>query len=294
MAYQAFYYSGGYIFDVLGNNYLVTGQTLGCGFILLVVDSLFCIKSKNDKKGPYWALMFLCATFFYIQLNLGGRGPVVGVALVLITFYSYGMTQTSDRKLYLRHLFHLTLICVLGYWLVKWLFTAGTNHFTARTVAMITNPELDDPINFRFGYYKSAIEAFLAHPLMGVGFGRWVHYHDMGGLPWKHPHNIILEVLSETGLIGGVFGAWFGWSVLKNIPYKNLNHSFLKMGTVCLFLFSAFNALKSGDLNDNILLFVMAGIMSSRFPAIPSGFLKFIRYYSGEFALLMLKLKGKL
>jgi O-antigen ligase len=261
-AYRVFYYSAGYIVDVLGNNYLVTGQTLGCGFILLVVYvKTLAFHFKPNTNFLYGLLMLLCGTFFYIQLNLGGRGPVISVLLVLMVFYSYGILRTSDHQQYLRHLFHLTFACALSYWLLRWLFAAESNHFIVRTYALITAPELDDPINWRIGYYQSAINAFLNHPLIGVGFGGWVNYHDMGSLPWQHPHNIVLEVLSETGVIGGVLAAWFGFNVLKNISYKNLNQSSLHMATTSLLLFGLLNALKSGDLNDNILLFVMSGII---------------------------------
>ncbi len=270
-AYRIFYYAHGSIVDVLGNNYLVTGQTLGCGFIILVVWSLDLLqgslssrnlqyKSVSDIRIYYWLLILLCGTFFYIQLNLGGRGPVIAVFLVLIAIYIYGFLQVSNRQLYLQHFLHLILVCILSYWLLKWMFTAKTDHFIARTYAFITTPELDDPINWRIGYYHSAINAFLSHPIIGVGFGGWKNHYDIGSLPWQHPHNIVLEVLSETGAIGGVLGVLFAFTILGKIPYKNLTNS-LYMTPLCLFFFAIINALKSGDLNDNMLLFVMAGIV---------------------------------
>ena len=184
----------------------------------------------------------------------------MGFLLTLMALYSYGL-QTVDRKMYLSHLLRLTFVCVLSYWLLKWLFSVDTNNFVSRAYVAIATPGLDDSVNLRLGYYKSAIEVFLRHPWVGVGFGGWVNFYDMGGLPWQHPHNIVLEVLSETGIIGGVLASWFAFTVLKAIRYRDLYHFPLEIASACLFLFSLLNALKSGDINDNVLLFVMAGII---------------------------------
>lgn len=45
------------------------------------------------------------------------------------------------------------------------------------------------------------------------------------------------------------------------MPFSNMPHSFLGAACVLLLGFSLFNALKSGDLSDNILFFVMSGIV---------------------------------
>ena len=110
---------------------------------------------------------------------------------------------------------------------------------------------------------------------MGVGFGGWaelhdVQYHfthvahDLRDVFWRHPHNIGLEVLAETGLIGGLFAIAFGVAVFKRLQFKQCMNSFEGCASVLLFLFSFFNALKSGDINDNILFIAMAGIVAAR------------------------------
>src|SRR5205085_9636220 len=82
--YRVLLHSHSKIYDVLGNNYLITGQTLGCGFIILIVSSLHLL--RQGERGIYWGLILLCGTFFYIQLSLGGRGTVIVAGVVVLDY----------------------------------------------------------------------------------------------------------------------------------------------------------------------------------------------------------------
>lgn len=51
----------------------------------------------------------------------------------------------------------------------------------------------------RSSQYSTAWDIFMNYVLLGVGFGQYSNYADH-----VYPHNIFLEILSETGLVGGV------------------------------------------------------------------------------------------
>ncbi|MES2252142.1 MAG: O-antigen ligase family protein [Pseudomonadota bacterium] len=292
--------------DVLGANYLVTGQTLGFGFICLCLLSFFllkeCEKQGNEgqeceKQGSeegaiaekkalrqrfvFWLLMLVCGSTATIQLHLGGRGPVLGLLLTLMYFYIYG-ARHGNARLCGKHFFTVSLTCFLSYFFVSWLFDTQTCSFVSRASRIIFPQEIapntfamDESLGLRLEYYESALALFLKHPLLGVGFGGWAHLHDtlyhyvpephdLRDVFWRHPHNIGLEVLVETGLVGSLLGIWCGALVFRKIVFKRLIHSFLDAAPILLLIFSFFNALKSGDLNDNILFFVMAGIIAAK------------------------------
>ena len=273
-AYIAFIKSNWQIVDVLGNNYLVTGQTLGFGFILLCLSGFFLFqKNVHNQKTictPLFLLtMFLCGTYSYIQLYLGGRGPVIAVILTLLFFYAYGFRK-DEAKTYNSYFLYLLLSCVFIFSVFYIIFEPQNCGFLDRT-KIVTHGLSDESISLRLEYYESAIKAFLNHPLKGLGFGGWAIFHhtqyhhtpelqDLRNVLWRHPHNIGLEVLAETGFIGGIFGIWFGVNVFKKTPFSKMPYSFLDAACVLLLGFSLFNALKSGDRSDNILFFVMSGI----------------------------------
>ena len=270
--------------DVLGANYLVTGQTLGLGFILLSLFSFFKLREYEKvltSQILFYFIMFLCGSYTYIQLHLGGRGPVIGVFLTLLYFYMYGIFK-GDKQLCAKHFMCVSVSCVITYFLFDFLFDSHTNPFMYRMKRMMVSNEVsplnfavDESIGLRLEYYESAISAFLKHPLVGLGFGGWAqfhdtlyHYvpdaHDLRDVFWRHPHNIGLEVLAETGLVGGVLGGWFGILILKKISFKHIVRSFSDAAPILMFAFSFFNALKSGDLNDNLLFFTMTGILAGK------------------------------
>ena len=89
------------------------------------------------------------------------------------------------------------------------------------TQATITNKITESPWSF---HYQAAIELFLEKPILGHGHRSFRikcentnidrktrelrdYYRDYRACS-SHPHNYLLEFLSENGIIGGVFFFW--------------------------------------------------------------------------------------
>lgn len=90
------------------------------------------------------------------------------------------------------------------------------------------------------------VELFLQNPIFGVGYGRY----DILGTYGTYPHNMFVEILAETGIVGLV--VLLGLAL--NSALKN------KRAFVCiLFLFIAIflRAMASGGLDTNIMVFVL-------------------------------------
>ena len=50
---------------------------------------------------------------------------------------------------------------------------------------------------------QEGIDAFLEHPLTGVGAGQFKNYNPSGRKErWKETHNALIQVAAETGLLG--------------------------------------------------------------------------------------------
>jgi O-antigen ligase len=98
------------------------------------------------------------------------------------------------------------------------------------TQAVTSAPE--DSLESRLAEYIAALQMFADHPFLGVGYGnypvRYLDYAQEIGLEKKPgprtPHSLVLEALSETGVVGTVAllsvlgaafaGAWRARSVL--------------------------------------------------------------------------------
>src|SRR5262249_20191615 len=111
------------ISNILYTNYLVTGQTLGVGLLVLIPYSYFIFNTKKiENKGIFndissinwlWTL-FVSSLFFYALINLGGRGPILATTGAVILFYLVKCWQDSSAKP-ATHFGVLVLSCLLAY-----------------------------------------------------------------------------------------------------------------------------------------------------------------------------------
>lgn len=93
----------------------------------------------------------------------------------------------------------------------------------------------------RWQAWEMAWRIFLDHPLTGVGLGEFAGAAFATGMPpfmafygdvWTSPHNLVLQMLAETGIIGalascGVLAIWW-WRILQDhIPSRTAATGFL-------------------------------------------------------------------
>ncbi len=245
------------ISDILNTNYLVTGQTLGVGLLILIPYSYLLFRSNKglsiDFSSTIWLwMLFLSSLFFYVLINLGGRGPILATVIALILFYGVKCWQDSLPKSAI-HFGVWALLWTLSYFILNGLFDHTHSHFGQRIAPLLTG-QIDEAVNERFTYYQSAIQAFLHHPFIGVGFGGWPISHGLEDIS-LHPHNIFLEILCETGLIGFILFLSLLYSVFRNLKFHLIFSTPERTSIALLTLFSFINAQKTGDLHDNLLLF---------------------------------------
>ena len=74
----------------------------------------------------------------------------------------------------------------------------------------------DVSLSRRASMFQTAQHIFFAHPVKGIGLGAIVSVfpsYDTGydGLVVDHVHNDFIELLAETGLLGGLCGCAFLW-----------------------------------------------------------------------------------
>lgn len=123
----------------------------------------------------------------------------------------------------------------------------------------------------RLSYWSNAIVFWSSSPLIGTGVGSFSSLYLQGReIPGTHPHNIVLEILSETGLIGIALFLLFMWSAARNIRIARLREDPLYLGITMLFAsLLIVRAMLSDDLAYQWELFVVTGLLTLS-PAPPS------------------------
>lgn len=257
--YRVFFVNGlSFITNVLNTNYLVTGQTLGAG--LLVLLSHFYFRWSDKRAIDICGQALLSGLIFYALINLGGRGPVIAAGSAAVIFYGMQCWLNSSLKPGLQ-LGVLALFCSLLLFAFNGLFDHTGSHFYQRLAPLLSG-QIDEAVNERLVYYQSAISVILEHPFIGVGLGGWPVSTGLGDIS-LHPHNIFLEVLSESGFIGFTLFITFLYFTFRGLKLRFLLSTPEQTSLALLTIFSLINAQKTGDLHDNLLMFVTLALCAA-------------------------------
>ena len=98
----------------------------------------------------------------------------------------------------------------------------------------------------RYGFWLTALKMILKHPILGIGLGNFTevyyHYRDEASILLKPylPHDIVLLVFSETGIIGLVFFSVFVITVLITLIKNHFTQKNRTIWVLNLFIFASF------------------------------------------------------
>ena len=150
-----------------------------------------------------------------IALTLGSaftfsRGPLLGALVAVIAILLSGNKFSAK----VQNL--LTFIIVIGI-IAAIVFNVAPDQFTARFIGISLDTE-------RAGIWEGAMAAWKDAPILGWGIGSWSTIYPR--YSWMNPsapltisdaHNIFLQILVETGLIGITIFTLFLLSILARI-----------------------------------------------------------------------------
>lgn len=234
--------------------------------LLVALPGLLFVTSK-------WARFFffvVAANFWALHWMAGTRamwiGLVVGIATVLVF-------ARQNRVTWLRSQF---AVAVAG----AAIFLA-LSHYSAAQPQMVPVPGINSivdrdhrSINERAELARSAIAFIKDHPLAGVGPGQFgLQSYSMVA---AHPHNVVLQLLSEYGIPAGLCGVAvimvvMGYAV-RIARRSSGNPGLVDLGIAGGLATGLTDALFSGNLimpHSQMLFAVLAGLMLGRMQSPP-------------------------
>ncbi len=178
---------------------------LKLGLVLATLSPFALAAAARKFDGPGWA--FTAIVFGVVILLAGSRASWLVFGLVLAVS---GWRRFGGKRLLLSLFAGITLISVLAF-----SFSPQFASRIQRSMAVLSGDTagLDEALSGRLSIWRAASSMIADHPINGVGVrgfrDEYVHYaraddrwlsHGEGGA--LHAHQIVLEVLSETGMIG--------------------------------------------------------------------------------------------
>ena len=257
----------------------IFGSELILGSFLLkllpITLFLFFYSNINIKDNSLLLIIFL-SLFFSVVFIAGGRTPFF-LMLLFILFIIFFIRD-------LRFIFNLSTLLLVLFIISTLIFEFGkskpgnrmfiktfdqmTNYIFTKTENQIVEEKND--INKKEiiknikvfssnhnGHYILAYDLFKKNPIFGIGpkgfrhYCRGVDYDPPIGICSTHPHNFLIQILSETGLLGFLF-------YIFGIIF------------VVVKLFQAYIR-KEDNIEKNYFLVISIGLIINFFPFVPNG-----------------------
>ncbi|TDQ38679.1 O-antigen ligase family protein [Aureibacillus halotolerans] len=239
-------------------DYLGVGIVVALGATLLFSYALFFA-----RKWPLKLAAFLfTAVLLFLLMQIGARGPLVSFLAAITLPVLINIVRLFTTSHVQRYMVFIGVAVMVG---IGYLIYAASLDQLPRTlwrmlVLFSGQGDFGDSADARLDHYSNALALFSQSPWIGNGLGSWPvinGYNDTR----SYPHNIVLELMVELGLIGTVLLAIvLVWSLCR-VPWRRLAQAPMAMTTVMLLLFFLAGAFVSGDLNDNRLIFAFAGML---------------------------------
>jgi len=232
---------------LFSENRIVLGRALEVGCIAALAAS-----NLTARRGIRWALVAMAALSGLATFFSASRGAVLALAVGVAVLFAFSLRTRRERWL-------VPLVAaVVG---VVLFLTVPDSDLADRYLSLVT-PGADVTIVQRSLLVSASIGTFVAAPLVGGGLGSFVYAFTPSALPATYAHNILLELLGETGLLGSVAVlaplvviAWMAVRQLLRGPDPEL------AGFLALFASMFAAAQLSGDLQINRHLFFFAGAL---------------------------------
>jgi len=243
----------------LGSNYIALARAGGFG-LLATLAFLLPTERRPLAKLCLWVMAILQTL---ATLSAGARGPVLALGVSLLCFFALSVRGFPHLRVD-RFSWRLGVVLFIALVLIG---TVGQEIFSTlffRTQVLMTH--LGESALTRLHLYEEAFRLWASSPVWGVGTGGFAMAVTGSALVRAYPHNIILELGAETGLLGVLFFVAMVWMAFS-IGFAALRNSgrFARATVRYLLVagcFALLNAMVSGDINDNRMLFTLVGLLS--------------------------------
>ena len=242
-------------------SYLFVSLYSGFNILLLLI-------SKIRYKFTYLTLSILLINF-YTMITSGGRGGIVFTFILLLFYYLSKVNKIQTLQISMKKALKYFLLFIA-------LSTASLMYFNInqsngssngkiqlfeRTIQKLnllveatSGDEVGASVNYRLEQINFSLNKIfddVPHYFFGYGIGSFSKEYSNKDTR-EYPHNIILEILFELGIIGLFLFLIFYIYIIKDYKYTSLSW---------LVLFMTLNVLKSGGLTDLRLFFAILSLM---------------------------------
>ncbi len=196
----------------LSNHYSQNGI-----YMAISLCASFALLFAKSRKNILWKVLLLLVVLFALILT-GKRGVLIFSVFAMLISYIICKKGAFANKL-ITVLFILSSMSLVIYALS--FYIEGIASAFARITAMFSENETLDVSNGRFKLYAIAWNFFKESPIMGIGWREFskevVNFYNQDSV-LRDAHNVFLQLLCETGIIGfSIFISLFISTIIQTV-----------------------------------------------------------------------------
>jgi hypothetical protein len=239
---------------------LGAGQVLGpADFASYLIIALLGNWLSKRKKTAL--IMLIAASPFAIVAILltGTRGPLVILPIALFMLFLFYRRSVDIR-------------IVAGFFLLVMALYGGYSYIRTNIIveSRLSSVHVESAISIRVERAKITVLGWLKSPIIGTGPGDTnIQLEGQSGFDQRYPHNIVLELANELGLVGFIpfiILLYYGFKSMRYIWFDYINDVELKSTLAIIFscfLYHFMAGFKTGSYADCRMLFFFLGPLIS-------------------------------
>jgi hypothetical protein len=234
------------------NNSIVLSRGLGLGFI----SGLFLLKPELSKIKKIMIFMIIFLFFIYMILT-GSKGPIIALLISLIFYFLFN----PYKKKIINNKYVLLVFIMLGFLMVKYLRLI----LSAFDFTFIENRTKGGSFSSRLELYEILLNDFYNSGVFNLLFGKGTGNYGFlfsGMDQAEYPHNMILEVLYENGIIGLIILLTIIFVLLISFFKKKIIKGKMYLFVICIYFL--INSFMTADIAGNIFFFIFGYFALSR------------------------------
>ncbi|HLT00602.1 MAG TPA: O-antigen ligase family protein [Geminicoccaceae bacterium] len=248
-----------YFVDISGTGYKGLSDAVACGAVIAFTTLI------SLRRQPVFALMMaeLLVLFFWVILVAGARQPLLGMTLVLFVAGVIGFRPAPGGIAYKRFqpaAWGIILAAVVA--LAALILSETTTQTIARFQTLLFQEGGGASAATRQEVWALAIQFWGSAPFFGHGVGSFPILYDWVGDSKVHPHNVVLEILSELGLVGLVLFGTFAYLALRQVELRRIREDPLFRCIFLLVVLQISAAMVSSDVSEHRMLYSMLGLLA--------------------------------
>lgn len=203
------------------NGHYSTNGTLTAFFALSLIGAfLFSRTKKNKKRYAILIILALVAT-----LLTSKRAHTLFLAVTFIIVYFLANWKENAFKTMLK----IVSIVIVAYFAI--IFIVNYIPALSTVFSRFLTIGQDDQTLTRFVMWEYAYDMFTTEPIYGIGWGAYRYRFSSLNMyeGAANAHNIYLQLLAETGVIGFALFIWAAFRGLKGSIYMMINANKLRL-----------------------------------------------------------------